>query len=323
MNSIKRLLTGVMILALGVTLAPQVSQVFSQSSPDNGSGLSISPTRTELRIEQGGSDVVKLNVKNVTAGDIIAKVFVNDFNSDDETGEPKIIIDENAESSSSSIKPFLSNFVDIELAAGEDKSFDIDVNIPEGTPAGGYYGVIRYASIPADSNAPDAGQVSLTASVGSIVLIEVPGDIREQVQVRDVLVYRKNVAGTFFTSKPEEIGVRINNQGNSFSKPFGNVSVTGPRGNQVASYELNNSEPRANILPDSTRVFKNVFEGVSFPGRYTVTSSVSFGNGSEVLIQKKSFWYMPFWAILSLIAVLILLAFAIRFVVKKFQKNKR
>ncbi len=322
MKRLKLLVVSFVIFGAVGLIGPLQSIVNSQSSSDNGSGLSISPTRTELQIQPGGEDVVKLNVRNVTASDIVAKVFVNDFTSDDETGEPRIIIDE-GEDSSTSIKSFLSDFNDIELAAGEDKSIDIKVTIPEGTPAGAYFGVIRYASIPVGSSAPEDGQVSLTASVGSIVLIEVPGDIREQVQVRGVFVYRKGVKGTFFTDKPEEIGVNINNQGNGFIKPFGNISVTNPRGVQVASYELNNSDPRANILPESSRTFRNSFEGVSFPGRYTVTANVSFSNGGEVLVFKSTFWYVPFWALGLLVLLLIVIALAIRFGVKYFQKRKK
>ncbi len=322
MKNIKFLIVSIFAVGVLGVLGPIQSIVSSQSSSDSGSGLSISPTRTELQIEAGATDVVKLNVRNVTSTKIIAKVFVNDFTSDDDTGEPRIIIDDTGDSATS-IKSFISGLVDVELEPGEDKSLDIDVNIPENTPAGAYYGVIRYASIPADSTAPDAGQVSLTASVGSIVLIEVPGDIREQVQVRDVFVYRSGVNKTFFTSKPDEIGIRISNQGNGFAKPFGNVNVTGPKGDIVSSYELNNSDPRANVLPESSRTFRNPFDGVKMPGRYTVTANVSFSNGGEVLIYKKNFWYVPVWVMVLLVVLILGLALVTRQIVKTIQKRKK
>jgi hypothetical protein len=72
---------------LGVTSIGRAQQ----TNPTGGSGLSISPTRTELRIERGKSDQVKVSIRNVTKGAIVAKPFVADFESDNETGEPKLL----------------------------------------------------------------------------------------------------------------------------------------------------------------------------------------------------------------------------------------
>src|SRR5687768_15576711 len=105
MTKAKRLLIAAVMLVFAAFNFS--SQVYSQTG-QSGSGLSISPTRTELRIEPGGTDVVKISLRNVTAGDIIAKAFINDFESDNETGEPHIIVDESKQAATS-IKPFLKN----------------------------------------------------------------------------------------------------------------------------------------------------------------------------------------------------------------------
>lgn len=314
MNKGKRLLVaGVTTLFVLVSFS---TQVLSQTQ-QTGSGLSISPTRTELRIDPGGNDIVKVNLRNVTNGNIVAKAFINDFESDDETGEPRIIIDDTRESVTS-IRPFLKDVTDIDLAANESKTFDIPVEIPADAAPGAYYGIIRYAAIPVGSE-PTPGQVSLTASVSTIVLIEVPGDIRQQIQVREALVYRKGIAGTFFTSKPEETGVRVINQGNGFIKPFGTVTVDNPLGKQVQQYELNDSDPRANVLPNSGRVFRNQLDGVSVPGRYVLTAHVSFGNGGETLTVRKGFWYLPWWFILIILVFVIAVGLGVFWVQKRLR----
>jgi hypothetical protein len=314
---------GKRLLVAGVTMLFAVisfsAQVFSQQP--TGSGLSISPTRTELRIDAGGTDVVKINLRNVTNGNIIAKAFINDFESDNETGEPRIIIEENSQNPTS-IKPFLKGVTDVELAAGESKSFDIPVEIPGDAAPGAYFGIVRYAAIPVGSE-PTPGQVSLTASVSTIVLIEVPGDIRQQIQVREALVYRKGIAGTFFTSKPEETGVRVINQGNGFVKPFGTVTVDNPLGKQVQQYELNNSDPRANVLPNSGRVFRSGIEGISTPGRYVLTAHVSFGNGGETLTVRKAFWYLPWWFILLIVIFVIIVGLGVFWVQKRIRGGSK
>jgi hypothetical protein len=318
MNNGKRLLIAAVTTVFA--LVSFSTQVLSQSGQQTGSGLSISPTRTELRIEPGSSDVVKINLRNVTNGDITAKAFINDFESDNETGEPRIVIDESRESATS-IRSFLKDVNDIELKEGENKSFDIPVEIPADAAPGAYYGIIRYAAIPVGS-APSPGQVSLTASVSTIVLIEVPGDIRQQIQVREVLAYRKGIAGTFFTSKPEEAGVRVLNQGNGFVKPFGTVTVSNPLGKQVHQYEINDSDPRSNVLPNSGRVFRNELKGVSTPGRYVITANVSFGNGGEVLTARKSFWYLPWWFVLLILVFVILVGVGVFWLQKRISNRR-
>ena len=76
-------------------------------------------------------------------------------------------------------------------------------------------------------------------------------------------------------------------------------------GKQVYSYEINNTTPRSNILPKTSRVFKDEIKNVNKPGRYTITANVSFGTGGEVISQKVSYWYIPVW-LLIVISVFVL-----------------
>lgn len=281
-----------------VSLTPGLK---AQNTNNNASGLSISPTRTELRIDPGGSDVVNISLRNVTAGPVQAIAFINDFESDDVSGEPAIQVN-NDEPGPNSIKPFLKDVANATLQPGESKAFDIKVEIPQSAAPGAYYGVIRYASVPLGEAAPEPGQVALTASVASIVLIEVAGNIREQVELKSVNALRADRAGGFFIAKPDQVGIELVNKGNGFARPFGTVTITNPLRHQVHSYELNDSTPRSNILPDSNRIFKDPLKGVSWPGIYQITASVSFGSsGGEILVMKKSFWYLPVWFIVSLL----------------------
>ncbi len=320
MSKAKQLL--VMLLVVTCSVAGLTTYISAQSDDDNtGSGLSISPTRTELSIERGQADIIKMSVRNVTNGDIVAKVFINDFESDGETGEPRLL-PESEMSRAPSIRPFLVGVTDLDLKNGERQNFDIPVQIPEDAAPGAYYGIIRYAAIPVNNRALESGEVSLTASVGTIVMIEVPGEIRQQVQAKDVLFYRKDVAGTIFSAKPEQIGIRIGNQGNGFIKPFGSVTLVNPLGKQVHEYELNDTDPRSNILPSSTRVFKNPVQGVSVPGRYVATASVSFGNGGDILTIRGVFWYLPWWFVLAVIIFIVLIVLII-IRVRKFAAGSR
>jgi hypothetical protein len=291
------------LLALGLLLLP-AAPVGAQQ--ENGSGLSISPTRTELSIKPGEAGTVSITLKNVTKGNVTAKALVNDFEADNDTGEPKLITDESKQSAAS-IRNFLLGLDDIPLKAGEQKDLVIPVQIPSDASPGAYYGVIRYQAVPVNEGTQGAGQVALTASVGSLVLIEVPGNITQKIQLQSVRAYLSGKPGTIFTKKPDQVGVKIKNLGNSFAKPFGQVQTQNMSGKQVYSYELNNSTPRGNILPDSERTFRDQLKGVGAPGRYKIVANISYGSGGEVLNYTSTFWYLPVWLLIVLAVLLIAL----------------
>jgi len=305
------------VMAASIALLAAVSITKAQET--GGSGLSISPTRTELRIERGGNNKVEISVRNVTRGPIVAKPFISDFTSDDATGEPRLTDKRN----SASIAPFVKGLQDIPLAPGENKNVTYTVNIPNDAVAGAYYGAITYRAVPANQANLESGEVALTANVASLVLVEVPGDITEQIQVSSVKVLKADKASSFFTGKPNKVAISIKNNGNSFSKPFGTVSVTDMSGKEVHSYELNNATPRGNILPKSSRTFTDDLKGVKKPGRYTVTANISHGTGGEVLTQKVSFWYVPVWLIITLIVLVAAIAGGIYWLYRKQFGSKK
>lgn len=305
------------LLTVGLLVLPATPAIAQQA---NGSGLSISPTRTELSIKPGQAGTVSITLKNVTKGAVNAKAIVNDFEADNDTGEPKLITDDTKQSAAS-IRNFLLGLDDIPLKAGEQKDIVIPVQIPSDASPGAYYGVIRYQAIPVSDGSQGAGQVALTASVGSLVLIEVPGNITEKIQITSVKPYLNGTSGTIFTKKPNQVGIHIKNLGNSFAKPFGQVQIQNMSGKQVYSYELNNSTPRGNILPNAERTFKDDLKGVSTPGRYKIVANISYGSGGEVLNYTSTFWYLPTWLLILIGAIVLILIGAAVYLFKRYNSR--
>ncbi len=315
LSRFKKLIAG--FVAIGVILLP-TAQTYAQQS--NGSGLSISPTRTELSIKPGQAGTVSITIKNVTKGTVTAKALVNDFEADNTTGEPKLITDD-SKRSAASIRDFLIGFDDIELTPGQEKEVIIPVQIPSDASPGAYYGVVRYQAIPKTPGEQGAGQVALTASVGSLVLIEVPGNITEKIQILSVKPYLNDKSGAVFTKKPKQVGVQIKNLGNSFAKPFGQVQVLNMTNKQVHSYELNNSTPRGNILPSSERTFLDELKNINMPGRYKVQANISFGRGGEILNYNTTFWYLPVWMLIAVGVVLVLLLGSATYLYRRYMSR--
>lgn len=306
----KRILVSVLATFSLFFSLPHVS---AQTS--GGSGLTISPTRSELTINKGKADFIQVTLKNTSGVDIVAKAEVNDFTADNVTGEPKISVDKK-KVSQTSIAKFLVGVTDITLAKDETKKFDIPVQIPENTTSGAYYGVIRYTAVSQTKQETKGRQVALNASLGLIVLIQVPGNITEQVQAQKIAVSRNDSNGSFFIAPPTRANVTLKNTGNGFTKPFGRVTITKGK-KEVFSYEMNSAIPKSNILPGSIRTFSDEIKNVSSLGRYTISANVSYGTGGDILTLKTSFWVLPLWFMIMLLVLIVLIIGAGLFMFKR------
>ncbi|HZP55505.1 MAG TPA: hypothetical protein VFB03_01910 [Candidatus Saccharimonadales bacterium] len=283
------------------------SATVSAAQSPTTSGISISPTRSELTLSPGEASTLKIIVKNVTSGDIVAKPIVNDFEADNSSGNPKIVL-HNPTPLPTSIQNFVQGLQDVPLKKGEQRTLDIVVQVPPHQSAGAYYGLIRYEAVPVNSSSPTSQtSLSLSASVSTIVLVTVPGNLTQKLELKAIHVYRDDKESTFFLKKPNTVGVEVKNLGNAFAKPFGKVVLQSMSGKQVYSYEVNNANLRANVLPSSSRIFKDALKNVGGPGRYTLVANISYGSGSDILVAKKSFWYIPLWLLIVILVVIIIL----------------
>lgn len=316
--SYKRFLASVGLLLLVIfSVMPRATAQQSQG----GSGLSISPTRFELTINPGKADVMEVTLKNISGVDIIAKAVINDFESNNDTGEPKIIVD-TKNRSPNSIRDFLVGVTDIELKKDETKKFTIPVQIPNNATSGAYYGVVRYTAQQTSPLPEGQRQVALNASLGLIVLIQVPGNITEQLQAQKIAALHNDRGSSFFIVPPNQLAITLKNTGNGFSKPFGHVTVS-KGGKEVYSYEMNNTDPRSNILPGATRIFKDELKNTKSFGRYSAVANLSYGKGGDILTLKTSFWVLPLWFVLSVAALFIILVIVGYLLYRRMSRKRR
>lgn len=299
---------------LAMTLAPAGAQ-------EGGSGIQISPTRTEISVLSGEKKSFKLNIKNITPGVITAQASVNDFESDNESGTPLIIVDPNLKSDYS-IRDFIKDIPDIDLQPNETREVTINIDVTPDTAPGAYFGAIRFAAVPKGRTiSSDERRISLTASVASLVLLQIPGEINEGMKYESLQVLRNGKAGTFFTQPPNELLTRLTNTGNSFVQPFGRV-VVNKGGKEVHSFEFNfNNRTRGTILPKSSRNFNDSLQNIKGFGKYEVVSNLSFRQGGEVLTQKKTFWVVPVWMLVLLGIVILGLLLGIAYITLRLRRH--
>lgn len=285
------------VLLLSVTVP--VARAQQQQS---GSGLLISPTRTELSAQPGEQKTFSVSVKNVTQGEVLAKAYLNDFESDNNTGTPKILVD-TKNRTPYSLSKMLTGLQDLELKPGESKQVTFKIDVPANVAPGAYFGAVRYAAVPKGQVDGQGQQVALTASVAHLVFVEVPGNVVEQIKVEKLAIQQGDKSGTFFFSKPNKSALSVKNLGNGFSRPFGKVAVQ-KGSKEVFSYEVNKTDPKGIVLPNSSRTFTDDIKNIKTPGRYNVLASVAYGNGGEVVNYKTSFWYLPVWFVIVVVVLI-------------------
>lgn len=313
------------LLVIGVTLSVLAIgfQGVGAQTNDAGTanGFRVSPVRSELTIEKGESQVLTITVENPSNVATTARAIVNDFvASDDESGTPRLILDDTGPTPKNDFKSLVGAIDDVTLAGGEKKDIDVRLSVPSDANSGGYYGAVRFVS----QNQAQQGNVGLTASVGSIMLITVPGDLVQKVSLEQLSAGQNNLPKSFITSGTVQIITRLKNEGDIHVKPFGKVEIKNTFGKIVASYDFNNTDPRANILPESTRMFVDNVDNVKWFGRYTILINLAASNGSgDIVTASSAFWYVPVWAIYTLIGIVIVIAVGIYLLARKMRKRSK
>lgn len=297
--------------ALAIIASTSLPAAAATPTPQKGTGnaLKISPVRTDLEIKPGGSQTIDVYVQNLSANEIRLHAIVNDFVAGtDESGTPNIILDENKSAPVRSIKKYVTPIPDFTVKPTEQFNVKVTINVPQDADAGGYFGAVRFA--PADS--ASSKTLSLSASVGSLVLVKVPGDLKEEASIASLDVRKGTDASTFFTSKKDLQGtVRIKNSGNVQLQPFGKVLLK-KSGKTLASYEINNSQPRGNVLPDSIRRFQFPMEkDLGSFGKYTLEANLGYGTKGQLLTQSTTFYIVPVSVLVIIGVVLLVILFAI------------
>ncbi len=305
-------LAGFILAIFGFALFAVAPAIRAQPAP--AQGIQISPVLIDLNADQGKNYTLKLTVTNVAATDLNLTMSVNDFRAKDETGDPAIIPDDESDASFS-FRQWVTPIAPFSLKPKESRAVNVMVNVPNNAEAGGHYGVIRFnGSLPGgDAN------VGIAASVGSLVLTRVSGDITEQLEVEGFFVEKGGKQGGFFESSPFTIVERLKNTGNIHVKPTGTLTVKNMLGKVVETQPINN--PPGNVLPDSTRRFQQDINKKWMFGKYTASMEVAYGTNGQVLNATTTFWVVPFKLIFIVLLTLLVVILLTRVLVKRHNRR--
>lgn len=283
------------------------------SSLNSGDGYKISPVRSELSVNRGSSKVVNMYVQNVTKSTENVQTIVDDFvASNQENGTPSLLL--NGQSAPShGLKQFIkvenANFV---LQPQQQKTIKILISIPKNAAPGGYYAAVRFAP----SGINSSRNVNLSASVASLILVTVPGNYIQRMNVSSFNVQSNGHIGTFFTSnKNLQAVVSFYNSGQIQTVPFGKVALL-KGSQQLGTFAINNAQ--GNVLPDSIRKFSVNLAHVGTFGKYTVEGNFGYGTSGQLLSVSDTFYIVPYYLIVSLIVLIVILFILIVISIRRY-----
>ncbi len=330
MSAKQRLQVSVRIFALIISVTAFVafgsSHVFADEKSNQANTLKISPVRSDIEINPGESKVVQVFVSNLTSSPITVRPIENDFIAGDERGTPALILDANQSAPTHSLKKFMKPLTDVTIPAGKVQTVDVVITVPKDAQAGGYFGAIRFAP-----SSPDGGgEVNLSASVASLILLTVPGPVTEKLNLTDFEVKQGEKTGSLFQTPDNlEVSFRFENKGNLQMGPTGQLSVQ--NGDKVVySKNFNDKTPRDVILPDSARRWDIPLEKIGAFGHYKITATFTYGSKNQTIEVVRSFWVIPMSYIIGgIIGLVVLVAIIIGIVIflrgykKRILRNQR
>jgi hypothetical protein len=300
---------GSIYAALSIILAMSTGGVALAATTNSGTanGFKISPVRTDYSVNPGSTKTVQVFITNVTQNTENLQVLVNDFTTNNENGAPSLYLN-NQSAPSHSLRQFVTlSSKTLDLQPGEQKIITVVIAIPAGAKPGGYFGAVRVA--PASLQGQQS--VNLAASVASLILVTVPGDYAEQMSLASFDVLQNGHQHSIFkSSKGLQVRARFNNTGDVQEQPFGKVNVL-KGGKIVYSAEINNNDPRGNVLPNSIRKFTVDIKNVSGFGKYTVEGNFGYGGKGQLLSAKTTFYVVPLMAIVWVLIVVVVVLFLV------------
>jgi hypothetical protein len=298
-------------------LAGNVATIHAASS-DNG--FTVSPVRNIISVTKGQTDIVPITVENPSDAPVTAQAIINDFlPSNTETGVPRIITNNNTTLPLDNFISLVKPVPDFYLGPDAQKIVNVTIDVPANAISGDYYGAIRFAPV-----SSGGGVVALNATVATIFLLTVPGNLFQKLAL--VQFSAADVSGntsSFFTNGQLSMVTRLTNNGSTHSEPFGNIIIKNMFGHTVDNVQFNNTTPRASILTQSTRKFTTALKKQKWLGYYTATISIGYGTTvSSLITAKTSFWYIPLWLEILVLIVIVLIVVGIVWLIRRRRASK-
>ncbi|NCU37601.1 hypothetical protein EOL96_00865 [Candidatus Saccharibacteria bacterium] len=311
--------TATLSIATALLLVSPVITAVTQSEVLNQEGLAleIAPPVLNFLVEPGETIKSEIAIRDVSTSPLVVTSEINDFTSSgEENGNPKVITDDQ-EPSPYTIKNWVSPFPQMTLKPKQLEKLPLEIKIPADAAPGGYYGVVRFTATAPNA---DTNGVSLAPSLGALIMIRVKGAAYEKLEIKEFYMTKDGKPGAFFESIPFDFVERVENQGNVYEQPTGNILIKDMFGQPVANVNVN--ADNRNVLPNSVRKYTQTFDNTALGtatmfGRYTADLKLNYGDKLSVT-SSITFWVIPWRLIIVGIVLLVAAVIGLRVGIKRY-----
>lgn len=301
-------------LLLGALLVPVASNA-----------VTISPPIIELDAAKGDVINQAIKVRNESNATTTYYLSAERFVAGGEAGSPQFVGGEDIDLASWIKFPFSS----ISIPAGQTIEVPFTIAVPNYAGPGGHYAAIFLSTVPPEAKA-GGSQVSIASRIGTLVLIKIAGEVKEQAEITEFSTSSKT-----YDALPVTFITRVKDSGNVHLKPAGTILIKNMWGSVAAKVAVN--ETGGNVLPDQIRKFESQWvkdpnavgaqsfwgkyrqqkENYAF-GKYSADLNLSYGTAGKVLTASTSFMVIPWNVIAVNLLCLIIVVVILYFVVKRY-----
>lgn len=293
----------------------------SAATSNSGQALEIAPPVVILSADPGKTLLVPINLRDISNSNLIVTNEVNDFVAAGEDGTPKILINDVSSDNPFSLRNWISPIASINLTPHQIKTVNVTIRIPKNATPGGHYGVVRFTANPEELHTTG---VSLSASLGSLILINVNGKTTEKLSLSEFTASKGGKSSNIFEAAPITFTERIKNSGNVYEAPLGQITVTDMYHKIIGIVNINLQA--RNILPQSIRLFtgdldSSVIGNKHLFGHYTAKLHTTYGSPKQTFDSSISFWVIPYKLIITAVVALVIGFFFLRSAVKRYNRR--
>ena len=285
-----------------------------------GYNIEVSPIKVDREIRRGGSFTQTFRVGNYSGKDQKLFVYVQDFAVTDELGTVSFFEDDNATSYA------LGKWIrvlepEIFVQNGKVKEVDVVIDVPPKAESGGHYAAIFFQTEKPEQIKNGLSTISAVGRVASLLLISVPGDVIEKVNLTGFSSDKKVYWGT---NPTVELSSLVKNGGNVHAIPIGVMFFQG--GLNYTAENVIYNQPHTAVLPSAPA--RKISEQVKIDrdgivpviGRIHVNLLAKYGKFGQDISGKTVFWVIPIKFITMVFITILVVLFATWRVILSFKK---
>lgn len=284
----------ILLLVAIVLLAGITASYISIHAQQENNGLSVHPSNFNITANPGQTITNTVTLDNLTSDTVTIQAQLKNFTARGEQGGVTLTQDDTTYALAKWITITPST---VTLSPHTSEKYTFTITTPYNAEPGGHFGSIVFATVP-----PPASKgvgAALSQQVASLILLEIPGNVKEQA---DVVSFATDKP--FYEFGPVNFTTRVQNNGDIHIQPSGAILVKGMFGQT-----FNVPIQQLNVLPNAVRIIPATLPNHWLIGKYNATLVSVYGSHGEQLSATTEFYAFPVRYGLIALGILIILFF--------------